>query len=153
MGADLETWQNIGRGRVVIRRDTLHGRKDEIVSGGKTFHIAEEDRRRNSELAASVDLDPFKNGVLVPVRLLDGTEDAAEIAENPNLMGETEMVALLKGNFKTLEKRVGEIRNPVVLERMLELARTEDATVGKLEAVKARLAEVAPSLAGPPESS
>lgn len=149
MSEELETWENVSRGRVVIKHKAgEYGRfKDELVNGGKKFHITQDDRRLNQELAANDGLDPFMNGILSPVRLLENSEDAEAILANPNVMGESEMADLVKGHFKSLEKRLGDITNPVTLERLLAVAKQSDASVSKVEAITARLQEVAPSLA------
>lgn len=142
---ELETWQNIGRARYVLKKFSSRGDLvGEIISGGRKFHVTTRERQINSEMTANSSLDPFANGMFAPVKLLDSTDDLEQIAANPNLIGEDEMVDLVKGRVDGLRKRVGEISNTIVLERMLEVATEQDATVGKVDAIKGRIDELSP---------
>lgn len=144
---DVESWENVTAARHVLKRFSSKGDlMDEMVGSNKTFHITTRERHLNSERAANDDLDPFTNGAFAPVRLLDSTDDAEEIAANPNLMGEAEMKELIKGNVKSLEKRIKDVRNPVVIERLLAVANENDSTVGRIAIINARLTELSPSL-------
>lgn len=150
--ADLETWTNISQSRHAIKRAGAHGTlKTELIAGKKKFHITPEDRHLNMEMAAAPGQCPFQNGQFSPVRLLDGTEDASEIASNPNLISEDEMAKLIKGNVKTLEARLKDIENSIVIGKFLELAEEADTTVGRINAIKARLEELRPQAARPVE--
>lgn len=143
---DLETWENITDSRFVIRKYTSQGEiASEMIGGHKKFHISPVERRLNQEESASDEQDPFSNGSLVPVRLIDGTEDAAEIAANPNLMSETEMHELVKGNIKGLRERLGVLKNSLVVAHLLEVAKADDVANSKVSAIDARLAELNPS--------
>lgn len=144
---EVETWENVTQARFVIKKFGAKGDLiDEMIGSRRKFHITTQERHINQEIAANDELDPFSNGSMAPVRLLDSTDDAEEIASNPNLMSETEMGTLLKGNFKTLEKRLGEVRNPALLSRLAELAVDNDCSIGKVNAINARLTDVAPTL-------
>jgi hypothetical protein len=147
---DLESWSNATRGTVFLRRFDHRGELNRIesVQSGKTFHLSPEERRINSEMAAEQDLDVFRNGTLTPVRLIEDSAEARELASNPNVMSETDMRALLKVHPKTFESKIKAVRNPVTLERLLAVAHEEDASIKRVESVQARLAEVAPHLAG-----
>lgn len=140
--ASQESWQNSTRGTVALKRLDHRGEltRDELVSGGKTFHITPEERKINMEMAAGPELDVFRNGTLVPVRLIEGTEDARELAANPNLMSETDMRALVK--TKEIAARLGQITNASALERMLRIAEEEDAAVSIVRAIQGRLRAV-----------
>lgn len=142
---ELETWQNVGRGRAVLKQFNQRGElHDVMITGGKVFHLTPKERRINEEIAANEDLNMFRNGMLAPVKLIETEEDAKELAENPNVMGETEMRSLFKAHHKTFEKRVGEIKNPVVLGRLRDLASEENATLKQVELIDARINEVHP---------
>lgn len=143
---DLETWENISRGRHVIKKFSVRGDlMDEMIGGQRKFHLTTRERQLNMERAATSALDPFSNGMFTPVHLLDSTEDAEQIASNPNLIGETEMVELVKGHVKTLTKRIGDVTNPIVLQRLLQVATESDVSVGKVAAIEARIEEMSPS--------
>lgn len=140
---EQETWKNASRGKVWVRKTDRRGElKDELIKSGGLVKISTDDRQYNQELAASDRSDCFKNGRLVPVKILDTTEDAAEIAANPNLMSETDMVDLLGAHFKTFEKKIGEITNSVTLNRILDLAEERDEKVSKINLVKTRILDV-----------
>lgn len=146
---DLESWQNMSRGTHFIRRLDHRGELTRVegVDPGKVVHISPEERRINSEQAASEDLDVFRNGIFHAVRLIEDNEEAREIAANPNAMSESDMVALVKGHPKTFTARLNGITNQVTLERLLQTAMNEDAPVRRVEAIKEKIA--AQDLTGP----
>lgn len=142
---DFEVWQSAIRGLIVIKRFDRKGDPiNEAIPAGKTIHITPEERRFNQEIAAEPTLDVFSNGMLVPVKLLDGTEDAEELKDNPNHLTETAMRSLFadKRSRKALEETVSRVSNPITLQRMLALADEEDATVKQVSFIQDRLAEV-----------
>lgn len=67
------------------------------------------------------------------------------MAANPNLMSESDMKDLCRVHPKTFEKRLGEIANETTLQRLLKIAHAEDASIKRVEAIQARLIEVAPT--------
>ena len=143
----LESWKNATAGRFVLTRmSTMGQRTYEMIGPNKTFAVTPAERRLNQELVASEELDAFKNGTLQPVRLPEGTEP--DLLQNPNHIAEDEVKGMFGLHWKTFEKRLQEITNPSTLETLLELARQDDvnATVRQLEAIQARMKEVAPPL-------
>lgn len=142
---DFETWKNSTAGRVVLKKFNQRGElSDEMMSGGKVFHIKPQERRINQEMAATPELDMFSNGQLTPVRLIETEEDAKEIASNPNLLSESDMKDLYKGHWKTFESKVAEISNINTLERLLEIGSEVDAKVRQIDVIKARVEELNP---------
>jgi len=142
---DFETWKNATKGVVyILKMDRMGNEVHESVPYERSVSIQKSERLMNQDRAASEDLDVFLNGTMVPVRLLDGDEDAKDIASNPNLMSESDMAALFKGHWKTFESKVGEIQNERTLMRLLDMA-SDDATVRQQKIIKDRLAVVAPS--------
>ncbi len=147
MDKELETWQNVSAGGALVwRRDGRGDYKDALIAGGHKLTISRDDRKWNMEAAASSDLDIFSNGVLSPVRLIEGTEDAAEFASNPNLISDSEMKTLFKSHWKTFETKISQISNEGTLHRILAVAESDtvDATVRQLTAIKNRLDEMNP---------
>jgi hypothetical protein len=143
--SDLEAWENVSRSRYALQRIDRRGDiRTELIGSKKVFHLAPEERYLNSEQASSPSVDPFKNGRFSPVRLLETTEDADEIAANPNLLGEADIKDLVKGKVEPLRARLSEIEQPVVVERMLEIAEAEDARMTSVKAIEQRLAELSP---------
>lgn len=140
-----EIWRNAIKGFIGVKKTDRRGEmKDEVIRGGEKFQITTEDRQLNSELAAGDDLDVFKNGMLMPVKILDGAEDAKEIASNPNLITESDMAALFAAHWKTFEAKIGQISNPSTLNRLLAMAEESDATVRQVNALKERVQALQP---------
>jgi len=150
MADELETWKNPTEGRVWINRLDRHGEleKVEVIAGGRTFHISSAERRLNQEMAYNSDLDLFANGTLTPVRMIEGSDDAREFAANPNLLTEDDMRGLVrktKASTDSFVERLATIKNPATLERLLSLAREEDAPLSRVEAIQGRLGELSTS--------
>lgn len=143
-----ESWKNTTAGRIFLKKYNQRGElASEMVPGGKVFQISPVERRINTEMAALPELDFFSNGQLTPVRLIETEEDAKEIASNPNLMAESDMVDLFKGHWKTFEARVGEINNLTTLRRLLEVGQSSevDAKVRQVDVIKAKIEEISPA--------
>lgn len=143
----LEAWVNTIDGRIVLKtRDSQGGLTDTIVAGGKTVHISPADRRINQEQVATAELDPFQNGYLAPVRLIDGDKDTAKLSANPNVLSEDDMKALFGKGFDAFNKRLKDITLPITLQRMLRMiSQVPNATVRQQEAIKDRLAALQPT--------
>jgi hypothetical protein len=150
-----EAWRNHTAGTVFVRRLDHRGdfNRHEEVGSGRVCHISPEERRMNSEMAASEELDMFRNGTLQPLRLLDTSDEARELASNPNVMSEADMRALVKGHHKTFESRLGSIRSLSALQRLRAIAHDEDAPVKRVEAIEARIRQVQPGMAQRPAPS
>lgn len=145
--AGLEAWVNTIDGRIVLQtRDSQGGLTDTIVAGGKTVHVSPADRRLNQDKVASKDLDPFQNGYLAPVRLIEGDRDTAKLSSNPNVLSEDDMLALFEDPYEAFTARLQEITLPITLQRMLRMiTQVENATVRQQEAIKDRIAALQPT--------
>jgi hypothetical protein len=64
--------------------------------------------------------------------------------ENPNHIPDDQLPDFFKLHYKVFPKRLSEITNPVVLERLLSIAEEQDATVKQISAIRARLDELNP---------
>jgi hypothetical protein len=102
----------------------------------------------NQELAASEEQDVFLNGVLQPVRLLEDAEDFERLKASPNHVSEDDVRSMFRLKAAAFTERLSQISNAAALERLMEIARSEevDATLRQFEAIQARLAAVAPSI-------
>lgn len=155
MDKDLEVWENSTKGRIgVLKFDRRGDLRNELIRPGAKVHLTPDERQINQERAADNSLDVFQNGFLVPVRLLDGTEDAKEIASNPNLMSESDLRALFGKQWKAFGAQVAQISNQITLQRLLALADEDDvnATVKQVAIIRDRLAEVSGVKVVEPES-
>jgi hypothetical protein len=144
-----ETWENSSKGKVyVLRYDSRGELIHEIVRAGGKVQLTPDERVINMERASTPDLCVFRNGVMSPVRLLDSTEDAEEIASNPNIISESDISDLFSSHWKTFETRVNEISNLGTLERILSLAEDEDsgATVRQVNVLRERIGSLRESV-------
>jgi hypothetical protein len=142
---ESEVWRNDSKSKVAVAKTDLRGNRiHEVVAPGKIVMITSDDRLfLNSQPAVAAELDPFSNGFLSPVKLIEGHE----VASNPNHMSESDMRALF--DLRVLPKfksAVAEISSPIVLERLLTMASDESVnpTAKQVDALEARLAELRP---------
>ena len=143
-----EIWMNSSKGKaLVLKYDRLGNLTHEIVRTGGKVDVTTDERLINSDRAALETLDIFKNGVMTPVRLLDGTEDAHEIAANPNLKSEEDLRKLFKLQWKRFDEELSTITNTTTLSRLMEIASEIDATMRQVKSIQARLEAVDPSSA------
>lgn len=144
-GAEHEIWENASLGIVVLKKlDTLGKPTEERLIGGRSVHITPLERRYNQELAIDDSLDVFKNGTLRAVRLIDQEEDSAVLMANVNAMSETDMASTFTLGIRAFTAKVAEIKNPIMLRRMLVLAGEIDATIKQVEAIQKRLDDLSP---------
>lgn len=145
--AGQEAWRHTGAGKHYINRFT--GRygdvQQEVVQGGRVFHLTPRERQMNSEKCKDPANDPFENGTFVKVSLTDETPEAdrKRIESNPAMLSDEDIVKLFTG--KTPEKlieRVAQISNPVVLQRMLDLAIAGDLPPSRTGAIRSRIVEL-----------
>jgi hypothetical protein len=126
----------------------------ERVRPGRSFLITSEERKLlNSDRVIEEKNDPFKNGMLRPVKgdaVKMAREEEQKIqqranetaAPNPNHMSDEELGALFNiRNFKRFEKAVGEITSQAVLNRLLILSEDEQysATVSMVRVIEGML--------------
>jgi|JI9StandDraft_1071089.scaffolds.fasta_scaffold01623_12 hypothetical protein len=128
MSEERETWTNPGKGLVyILQFDANHKPTSKGVRPGHKITLTVEERQMNQDRAAAPDRDLFTNGSLVPLRLVESASDYAEIAANPNLLGESDMRELFKLKATTFKDRLDSIDNPILVARMIEIANEEDA--------------------------
>lgn len=159
---ELETWRNPGAYTVVLRRldHRLELAAEESVPPGKAFTISPAEREVLQRLAASEAQDFFMNGTFEPVHLIPGSDIAAAVAANPNLLSDGDMTKIIdrKGGTReaaldTFRAALALITNPTTLQRMAAVAEQRDAPVSRVRAIAARLAELEGlSLAGTPSA-
>lgn len=144
---DVETWENVSPGKVMVNRFTGMGheeRQDAIVPGRTVLISTQERQKLNSERCYAETADPFSNGILRPVSLATTSED---LEENPNHMSESGMASAFKvRNYPKFKSDIGKISSRTLLQRMLDLAvenpedeGSVDATAGQVSALRERL--------------
>lgn len=139
-----ETWKNATKGkRHVLKYDPKGNLITELIKAGGTVQLTPEEREINMDKAANEKLCIFRNGSLVPVRLLD-EEVEKEFAANPNNASDSDLRNLFKVHWKTFESRVAEIDNIYTLERLRDLAEGDEitATVKQHNTILARIEDV-----------
>lgn len=142
---ELETWRNATRGSIVLRRFSESGHMIEVLlRGGQAVQLSPRERRINAEAAASAKLNPFANGTMQPIRLIESEHDTAELAASPNVMSESGVLELFGAHWKQFQARIEQVDNPLLLHRMLEVADSAqvNATLNQVKTIKARLAKL-----------
>lgn len=143
---DFELWRSTIEGEVWLKQYDRRG--DEIsvrVPGGKEFRILPEERKLNQEACAEPQLDPFQNGHLVPVQLVESAEDFEELQGNPNHLTEQDMQVLLDDpkNIDALKSGLELVSNPTTIMRLLTIAEGRDeTTVKQMGVIRERLQQV-----------
>lgn len=143
MEQELESWK--ANGRIVLQKGNNSGQMVPVmVNRGRTIQLTEQERLLIQDMVASEEQDPFMNGTLSPVRLIEGARSTQAILENPNALADEDVVKLLEGHHKTFEKKVSEITSPYVLQRMIDLIDSDEVDVStkRLSAVRERLLTV-----------
>jgi hypothetical protein len=141
--SDVEIWKNVSRGRRgIIKFDAFGKTTHELIPAGKTVRLTRDERLYYQRNVATESLDIFQNGALVPIQLID-EEDKREVANNPNLMSDDELIELFKIHWKKFEAEIKRITNPYALERMIEYAEeSENVSHKKVLIIQERLDEV-----------
>lgn len=144
-----EVWENPNAGPRYIKQYNQEGKLVSVpIRPGKRFVLTTKERLINSDIAASEELDMFKNGQLVPVTLAETAQDYEKIMSNPNLISETDMAALFKiKKVADFRERLATITNKTVLERIQALADDDEtnASVPQVKAIMNRLEEINPT--------
>lgn len=145
---EFERWKSTIDGEVWIKQYDRRG--DEIsvrVQGGREFRILPDERKWNQELVAEVKNDPFQNGMLIPLDLVESAEDFEDLKGNPNHLTEVDMRSLL-ADPKALDRLrdgISQVSNPTTLVRLLAIAEGDpsvDATLKQVNVIRARLQQV-----------
>lgn len=143
--SEYETWK--ANARIVLHKFDRSGNMQEIlVNKGRKIQLTEQERLINQDRVFDDSMNPFMNGTLSPVRLPGSASDSTKaIVESPNTITTDEMVELLNGHHKTLEKRLDEITSPYVIREMINLTQMDeedggvDVTIKRVEALEQRL--------------
>lgn len=139
-----ESWRNESLSTVALKRGGEKGVESFLVEGHRVFHIRPDDRRLNQMEVAAVENDPFSNGLLSNLLVIETDRDAQAIKANPNQLSESDMVDLYKLSFRDFEARLASLSNLVTLTRILAVGREGNVGVKKIEAVEARIVAVDP---------
>lgn len=145
METTLETWVNPTQSIVVtVKTDHLGQETHTETKPGQKLAITVEDRKMNQERASKEKYDPFTNGLLAPIQIVD--KDAAEKAsKNPNQLTEEDLQSLLAATPKEFATRLMAINSEAVLRRLRKVARDADIKPSRQEMIQSRLTDVSPS--------
>jgi hypothetical protein len=144
---ERETWTNPGRGTVYIFALDVTGKQvQKKILPGERISITPQERRMNQEVAVRTTLDFFTNGTLAPVTLAETAADYEMLRESPHVMSDSDIKELFSSSASAFKKRIAEISNLLLLERIAEVAQNEGikATVAQNNAITARMDEVRP---------
>ena len=146
MAVNVEVWQSAVLGETYVKRVDQHGNvTSQRVQGHGTVSVTPYERRIHESAVADQTLNPYRNGRLTPVRLLDEEPDTASLQANPNAMSETAMKALFNSQIRTFTNKVGDVTNPITLRRLREVADEVDAKASQIKVIEARMEASAPS--------
>lgn len=143
---EQERWQSVSPVTFgIIKFDRLGNpvrtavKPGEVVSVSVDERLYNQNKAENSKRGAAV--DSFTNGDFKPVKLIDTAEDYAEVANNPNHMNDDDIKAMLKIKVADFKKRIDEIDNPALLQRVKQIAdeNPDLVTVGKLRHLDEKL--------------
>ena len=144
---DKEVWLNPNAGYRYVQQQNFKGEMSAIEIGpGQKFSISTFDRMINQERTMQKENDMFTNGTFSRVKLVESAEDYAELADNPNIMSDSDLKSIFALGAAPFKKRLGEIENIRVIERLQVLSGDESlkVTVAQVNAITARLDEIAP---------
>lgn len=145
METTVETWENTTKSTVVtIKTDHLGQQARVATKGGQKLVITPQDRRFNQEMVSKDKYDPFQNGLLAPVKLVD-KEDAEKAAQNPNQMTEDDLEKFLSSPAGEFAERLLAISSEPVLRRLRKVARDADVKPSRQEAIQTRLESIVPA--------
>ncbi len=142
---EWETWLNPNAYPIYLMITERNGAKvDRAVRPGAKVEIRASDRRDLQARKLNPKKDPFTNGKLVPVQLIDDPEEFEILANNPNVVEDSEITAFVKGKIAALRDFLAEVENPLIVRRAMDIAGEEDVHPNKVKAIQARLDELDP---------
>lgn len=136
----FEAWRNTAKGKIILHTLNDDGSETRlVVNGGKHFRLKASDRVRHSSDAIIPEYDFFGNGTFVPVMDVIEVEEDLDVEDNRNLMSETEMLELAKGNGNTFNSTIKKIDGEPALRRLLIACEDADVPKSRTGKVKKRL--------------
>jgi len=142
---ELEIWKSNADGKIVLQRFSVQGGViHQTIHGHGKVQLTSRERRMNEESAYDDSQNVFKNGMLSPIQIVDAETQQA-ISENPNLLTEEDMRALVKKSPKIFADKLSEITNIILVNKILEIAKEEDVSIKRVEVIQARVEELSPS--------
>lgn len=141
----LEVWENpnncmVGIAGLDHRGNQLH----KVVAPHRKVNVTPEERELTESMTVSDESNPFKNGLLRPVRLVEN-HDFLPATETPNQKSDDDLKELFKKSGVAFKKSLVEIDSALTLGRLHAIGE-DQGSVKQLEAIRARLEEVAPEL-------
>ena len=136
MSEDLETWENVRAGMVVLMKTQNGVLGHEMVRGGGKVRISEADREMNMEAVYDVANCPFSNGFLKPMHISEEVEVKRE--KDPNVITDDNLMRIAKSDWRAFDRALSEIDNESILQRLLVMVR-DVASARAVEKVEERL--------------
>lgn len=147
MSLGFEHWKNATNGLVVVKKTDERNRFTgaESVKPGAILVLTTEERRAIESRCVTEALNIFRNGVLMLVSSDDDVKE--ELGDNPNVFTSEEFENFFHLHHKTFDKRLSEISNVILIERLLDAAEQGDsgATVLQVKKLKQRQEELDPA--------
>lgn len=141
----LEVWENPNNCVVGIAGlDHRGNMAPKVVAPRRRVNVTPEERELTESMAVSDEVNPFRNGLLRPVRLVE-EHDFQPAERTENQKSDDELRALLAKSGAPFVNAIKKIDSPLTLGRLHAMAEA-DGTTKQVEALKARLEAVAPEL-------
>lgn len=143
----VEIWKNTTHGMRWCKQHDRGGNEvTKIVNSKRTFSITPLDRQLNQDIAATAELDLFRNGTFVLVKEADDTNH--DEIQSPDSVTDDEIAALVMevlGNPEGVDHYLKGINSPVALNRIYDQFVADDVDKSVIEYVKMKRAKFDPS--------
>jgi hypothetical protein len=144
----IEIWKNTTHGmRWCKMHDRAGNENTKLVNSKRTFSITPLDRQLNQDIAATPQLDLFRNGTFELVRKADDTN--MDEIQSPDSLTEGEVVALsmeVMGNPEGIDFYLKDVSSPVALNRVLDQLVADGVDKSAVSYVKMKIAKFDPSV-------
>lgn len=145
----METWKSVTKSTLYLKRIGEFGKHEkEKILPGRVFKLLPSERRLNQTDCAKKEYDPFTNGMLQVIELVEGEHDNEALLGNPNIVEDDDVSKIFALEGEKFELRLARITAKATLQRLLEAAESEEiaASVPQLRMVRERLEEVDPGI-------
>ena len=144
-----ETWHNVSGSQIFLDTYDVRGVATSLhIRPDQKALISAVDRELNQSRVVSPDLDPFLNGMLVPVggtvKLIDSEADYADLRNSSNSYSESELDDLVRLPPAKFKSKLREITGVTVIRRLKDMLDddSKNISMAKARAIEARFEEL-----------
>lgn len=142
---DVETWESVVSG---LRGIVVWGEKGEWtvddIEGGSSFFITPDARRRQARMCKDQADNPFTNGAFRMLEAVAEDPNSQSLLEEDAVPDDDELEKLLDLPMAKFTAGLNAIEEPTTVERLYRLARKNEVTGRKADAIGKRLKELDP---------